>query len=196
MNEALLERLGPVVKRMRRVRFFRIMAAVLLLIGLVGWLMRLQVENGRVPGSTLAWSLLGLILLSAVIAAVVCRFSFRNLAIGCQANRGQIPDPRPSFVDRPESARRPTWLPATTRCQRSARSFAFTQLGRDDSPEPIAGQPTLWSRRGTVLRCDPGLAVRPDAEDRSDQPLGVHAVADKSRSTRATPRSSVDRVWS
>ena len=78
MNEALLERLGPVVRRMRRVRFFRIMAAVLLLIGLVGWLMRLQVENGRVPGSTLAWSLLGLILLSAVITAVVCRFSFRN----------------------------------------------------------------------------------------------------------------------
>ena len=78
MNEALLDRLGPVVKRMRRVRFFRIMAAVLLLIGVIGWLMRLQVESGRVSGSALALSLIGLALVSAVIAAIVCSLSFRN----------------------------------------------------------------------------------------------------------------------
>ena len=78
MNEALLDRLGPVVRRMRRVRFFRIMSAVLLLIGVIGWLMRLQVESGRVTGSALALSLLGLAMVSAVIVAIVCSLSFRN----------------------------------------------------------------------------------------------------------------------
>jgi hypothetical protein len=78
MNEALLERLGPVVGRMRRVRFFRIMAAVLVLVGVIGWLMRLQVENGHLSGSALALSLLVLALLGALATAIACQMSFRN----------------------------------------------------------------------------------------------------------------------
>ena len=96
MNEALQERLGPVVKRLRRVRFFRIMALVLLVVGVVGWLLRMQVENGRISGSNVATGLLAAVLIGTVLAAIIARLSFRNL----RSVAGQIEAKFPSLDHR------------------------------------------------------------------------------------------------
>ena len=152
MNEALLDRLGPVVRRMRRVRFFRIMAAVLLLIGVIGWLMRLQVESGRVTGSALALSLLGLALVSAVVVAIVCRMSFRNPRMVAKQIEAKFPTLDHRLLTALSQQDDQLGLPATARGQGSPRSFPLQQLGGDDSAKPLAGKSTLRHRCGFVLR--------------------------------------------
>ena len=56
MNEALLQRLTPVVRRLRRIRFMRLMTVALILIGIVGWLMRRAFDAAvKPPSSAAAW---------------------------------------------------------------------------------------------------------------------------------------------
>ncbi len=78
MNDALLDRIAPVTAGLRRIRFWDAFAGIAIVGGVSGWLLRQQVEEGRVAGSTLALVLLGVVAGVAIIAALLCRLSYRD----------------------------------------------------------------------------------------------------------------------
>ncbi len=78
MNDALLDRIRPVTRRLRSVRFWYSLAVTAIIAGLAGWMLKRQVDAGEVAGSALAMVLLGIVLGVALITAIVCRFSYRD----------------------------------------------------------------------------------------------------------------------
>ncbi len=78
MNLALMNRLRPVTRRLRSIRFWWSMAAAALLLAVAGWMMKGTVDSGRIEGQTLALVLGACFVVAGLIVAAICRFSFRN----------------------------------------------------------------------------------------------------------------------
>ncbi|MEM8670314.1 MAG: hypothetical protein AAGG48_22505, partial [Planctomycetota bacterium] len=91
MNQGLLDQIRPVTQKLQRVRFWRVLAAIALVTAVAGWLMKEQVDSGQVVGQTLAAVLLVIAFVSAIFAAIACRYSFRNPRTIAQQIEQQFP---------------------------------------------------------------------------------------------------------
>ena len=78
MNETLLDRIRPVAKRLRSVRFWRLLSVITCFGAICAWLLQQEVAAGETSGTQLGRMLLLVVLAIAVMAYLLCRFSFRN----------------------------------------------------------------------------------------------------------------------
>ena len=78
MNETLLDRIRPVAKRLRSVRFWRLLSVITCFGAMSAWLLQQEVAAGETSGTQLGRMLLLVVLAIAVMAYLLCRFSFRN----------------------------------------------------------------------------------------------------------------------
>ncbi|MCG8652593.1 MAG: hypothetical protein MI861_22325, partial [Pirellulales bacterium] len=78
MHDALFDRIQPVTRRLRSVRFWRIVALSALVAGMVGLAAYLQREQVRWAGPNVALGLSSIALACVITAMVIARLSFRN----------------------------------------------------------------------------------------------------------------------
>ncbi|OUW88541.1 MAG: hypothetical protein CBD74_00305, partial [Saprospirales bacterium TMED214] len=78
MNETLLDRIRPVTKRLRSVRFWRLLSVITFFGAGCAWLLQQEVAAGETSRTQVGRVLLLTILAISLIAYVLCRFSFRN----------------------------------------------------------------------------------------------------------------------
>ena len=78
MNETLLDRIRPVTRRLRSVRFWRLLSVITFCGAGCAWLIQREVREGELNSVQWGQWLLAAVAAIALLAYLVCRLSFRN----------------------------------------------------------------------------------------------------------------------
>ena len=91
MNETLLDRIRPVTRRLRSVRFWRLLSVITFLGAGCAWLLQQEVKSGEMNTAQLGRLLLAAVSVIAFAAYLVCRMSFRNPRAVARQIEGHFP---------------------------------------------------------------------------------------------------------